>query len=121
MPFLRVQALELPIHLGCADDERAATQLIRIDLELSFSAAPAACRTDQLADSVDYGSLAEMLRATAAARPYRMLEHFAAIALGAVRERVDRSIGLAIVVTKYPPIEGLAGGVSFTIEDPADR
>jgi len=121
MPLLRVQALEVPIHLGCLEDERAATQLIRIDLEIAFPTPPEACRTDELADSVDYGELAEVLRVTAAARPYKMLEHFAATALGAVRERVDRSIGVAIVVTKYPAIEGLAGGVSFTIEDPAGR
>jgi dihydroneopterin aldolase len=121
MPFLRVQSLELPIHLGWPDDERKATQLIRIDLEITFSTPPEACRTDQLSDSVDYGSLAEVLRATAAARPYRLLEHFAATALEAVRARVDRSIGLALVVTKYPAIEGLAGGVSFTVEDRADR
>jgi dihydroneopterin aldolase len=121
MPFLRVQALEVPVHLGCLDDERAATQLIRIDVEISFPTAPEACRTDQLADSVNYDTIAAVLRATAADRPYRMLEHFAAVVLGAVRQRVDRSIGLAIVVTKYPAIEGLTGGVSFTIEDPADR
>ncbi len=119
MPTVHVRALELPIHLGWPDYERAATQLVRVDLEITFTEVPAACRTDELGDSVDYSKLAEVLRVVAAARPYRMLEHFTAVALKALRDKVDPAIGLRLVVTKFPTIDGLTGGVSFTLDDPA--
>jgi 7,8-dihydroneopterin aldolase/epimerase/oxygenase len=118
MPTIHLRRLELPIHLGWPDDERAATQVVWVDLEIRFTEAPAAVRTDELSDSLDYGLLAEALRSVAAARPYRLLEHFSAVALAAVRERVSPAIGLRLVVTKFPSIEGLAGGVSFTLDDP---
>ena len=119
IPILRLRRLELPIHLGWSDEERSASQIIEIDLDIGFPSPPRACVTDDLTDGVDYSHLVEVLRDLAARRSYALLEHFTQEAIGALRKAVAPSISLKLTVTKFPALEGLRGGASFTLEDPA--
>jgi dihydroneopterin aldolase len=121
MSFIRLDDLELSVHLGWPEAERRAVQLVRLRLDLEFPEPPLACRTDDLADSVDYAHLAEALRTFAASREFRLLEHFTHEALRVVRAEVPAAVRLVLRVTKFPAIEGLLGGASFTLEDPSDR
>jgi dihydroneopterin aldolase len=118
---IRLGELELPVHLGWPEAERRAVQLIRLRLDLVFAEPPAACLTDDLSDAVDYARLAEILRGVAAGRAFRLLEHFTHEALRAVRAEVPDAVRLVLRVTKFPAIEGLVGGASFTLEDPPRR
>jgi FolB domain-containing protein len=118
MSTLRLEDLELSVHLGWPEDERRALQTVRVRLELEFPEPPVACRTDDLADAVDYASVVAALRALAAERSFRLLEHLTHEALRVVRDLVPPRIGLVLRITKFPALDGLVGGAAFTLEDP---
>ena len=117
MPILRLHRLELPIHLGWSDEERRASQIVEIDLDIAFPDLPRSCITDDLADGIDYAQLVSLLRDLAARRPYALLEHFTHEAMSALRKAVPPSVSLTLRVTKFPALEGLRGGASFTLAD----
>jgi dihydroneopterin aldolase len=115
---LCVQGLELDVRLGCEPEERGRPQRVELDATLRFRVAPAGCRSDRLEDTVCYAELAGIARERAAAREYRLVEHLGHELYGAIRRRVPDSTRLTLVVRKVaPPIPGLRGGVSFTIEE----
>jgi len=63
-------------HHGVFDFERADGQDFVVDVELEFDTAPAAA-SDELADTVHYGELAEALAAVIAGEPVNLLETLA--------------------------------------------
>jgi dihydroneopterin aldolase len=65
------------------DDERAMPQLLELDVELEVDL-DAAARSDELADTVDYGPLIELCRSTLERGEFRLLEAVA----GALVDRV---------------------------------
>lgn len=74
---IRIRGLELRVHLGVPDAERAVEQVVEADVTLGlrrgFDAMP-----DDIAATVDYAVLVEEVRKMAAARPRRLLETLAA-------------------------------------------
>src|SRR5262249_26268662 len=81
--------LEIPVHLGVPERERAAAQVVAADVRLEVSGRFHEMR-DALENTVDYEGVARRLRALAAERPRRLLETLAAemaallLALGGV-------------------------------------
>ncbi|MDR0531610.1 MAG: dihydroneopterin aldolase [Oscillospiraceae bacterium] len=76
MERIMVRGLELFAYHGCNPEERRDGQMFLLDLELRFHAI-AACRSDDLADTVNY---AKALKAAAAAflnPPCNLIEHAA--------------------------------------------
>ena len=63
-------------RLGVFDWERAKPQRIWVDVELAIDAGKAASR-DDVRDAVDYAQLVVVIRQTAQAQPYRLLETLA--------------------------------------------
>ena len=114
--FLQLDRLELPVHLGWTDQERAALQTVVVGIGLAFPSPPRAGATDDLGDTIDYAALAERLRREAAERPYRLLEHLGAVLFRAAADSVGGRAAIRISVTKHPPVEGLHGGATFTID-----
>lgn len=95
---IRIDGLRLSVRVGVAPEERASPRelVARLALETDLSAAAA---SDDLADTVDWAALSAKLRATAAARPWRLVESLAAALADAalaepgvrrVRIRVDK-------------------------------
>jgi dihydroneopterin aldolase len=81
-------------HHGVSADEQALAQLIEVDLELETDL-EAAARSDDLADTVDYGPLVELTRAIVEERRSRLLESIA----GAVATEVLEAAPAASAVT----------------------
>ena len=79
---------------GVGDEERAAPQLIEVDIELEASI-DAAAASDDLAETIDYGPLIEIARAVIEGRSYRLLESIA----GALVTEVMRAAPGATAVT----------------------
>ena len=114
---LLLPRLDLPVHLGVTAEERAAAQTVRVAIELAFMNPPEATTTDRLADTVDYASLSARLRATAAGQPFHLIERLAAVLLAeAVAATSARPVTVRLTVTKFPPVDGLTGGASFTLD-----
>ena len=70
-------------HHGWSEEERLLPQLLEVDLVVEADLARAA-RTDDVADTIDYGPLVELCRATLEDRSFRLLEAMA----GAIAEQV---------------------------------
>ena len=78
-----LQGIRLEGRHGASNEERSMPQLFEVDLAVEADLAPAA-RSDDLADTVDYGPLVEICRDTLETGSYRLLERIA----GTIAERV---------------------------------
>jgi dihydroneopterin aldolase len=63
-------------RLGATEEERSLPQLVEVDLEVEADLA-AACESDALEDTVDYGPLVELTGRTVEGGSYRLLEGLA--------------------------------------------
>jgi 7,8-dihydroneopterin aldolase/epimerase/oxygenase len=73
---ISLAGLEAPCHCGVTDEERREAQTLLIDLRLT-PLLVTDYAADDLAGTVDYGAVARLVVATAAERPYRLLERLA--------------------------------------------
>lgn len=115
---LEVPAIRLEVRLGCEAAERAVPQAVEIELRIRFADLPAACWTDELADTVCYAELAALLREHCAHREFRLVERLALELSGVVRARLPDGARLTLSAVKLaPPVPELVRGVRFTIDD----
>lgn len=91
--------LRVQTRVGWTESERATPQLVLVDIDLTLDAATAGS-TDDLADTVDYSSLARRVADLVSGTPRRLLETVAAdVAADVLRHaRVD-----AATVTVHKP------------------
>ncbi len=115
---LDVPAIRLDVRLGCEAPERAVPQGVEVALRIRFADLPAACWTDELADTVCYAELAALLREHCAPREFKLVERLALELAGVVRARLPEGARLTLTVVKLaPPVPELVRGVRFTIDD----
>lgn len=115
---LRLERLRLAVRLGCEAPERSNPQAVEVSLYVRFPVEPAACRTDQLQDTLCTARLCAALRAAGETGERALLEHLAQRLHDAVRSLLPAAAQLDLHVTKLaPPIAGLRGGATFSIEE----
>jgi dihydroneopterin aldolase len=115
---LDVEAIRLSVHLGCEPGERRVAQEVEVKVGIRFAAVPAACWTDDLADTVCYAELAALAREHCAGREFRLIERLALELHDLFRSRLPRGARLSLTVDKLaPPVAELARGVRFTIAE----
>ena len=68
-----VRGLVVHAEIGLLPQEQGVTQPLQVDVEVDLDAE----LVTTLADSVDYGGVAEDVRALAATGPWRLVEHLA--------------------------------------------
>ena len=68
--------LETPCHVGVTDEERREPQMLLVDLRLT-PLLVSDYAVDDVAQTVDYGAQGRLAVATAAERPYHLLERLA--------------------------------------------
>jgi dihydroneopterin aldolase len=86
-------------HHGLSADEQAFAQLIEVDLELEADL-DAAARSDDLADTVDYGPLVELTRAIVEDRSFRLLEGIAGAVVSEVLAMAPAASAVTVRVRK---------------------
>lgn len=112
---LRLGALRARTRLGHEPAERAWPQEVLIDVEVALGAAPRACRTDRLQDTLCGDQLAAALVRLCEAGEHQLVEHLAQRLHEAVR-RLAPGAAVTLGLTKVaPPIAGLEGGMSVVI------
>lgn len=116
-PFtsLRIASIGVPVRLGWSAAERAEPQPVMVDLDLRFRSPPAACGSDALGDTVDYGRLVERVVALGSSGEYRLIEHLGTVLYRALAEELPGGVTLAVTVTKRPPLPAVDGGAAFRI------
>jgi dihydroneopterin aldolase len=114
---LCIHHLELYVHLGWQEAERAQAQGVALDIDIHFAAPPAACVSDRLDDTLCYSQLIQTIREYVANKQYQLLEHFGFDLYQLIKKHMPEGAELKIALTKHPHIEGLTGGVSFCYQD----
>jgi dihydroneopterin aldolase len=76
MDFIFIEELRLETLIGVYDWERHRRQTIQLDLEIGLRDVRAA-KSDDVADTVDYGKVAERLRQLAADSHFELIEAMA--------------------------------------------
>jgi dihydroneopterin aldolase len=93
-----IRGLELRVHIGVPDEERAAVQVITADLQITLRRGFDAMQ-DDIGRTVDYAAVADRVRTIAAERPRRLLEQLAAEIVAALL-RVELVDGVEVELRK---------------------
>lgn len=111
---LTVRGIECHGHHGVFEFERREGQIFVIDLTLGIDTAPAAA-SDDLHDTVDYGSLVAAVKAAVETDPVDLIETLAQRIAGVCLS--DARVGWARVTVHKPdaPIEATFADVALTI------
>lgn len=78
-----INGLRVKTRVGWTDEERATAQAVLVDLDIETEAARSGA-SDDLADTVDYGSVVSEVAAYVAARETKLLERLAEGVAGVV-------------------------------------
>ncbi len=114
---LRLNRLELQVHLGWPEKERVKPQPVILDLEIAGPALLKAGKSDKLDDTVCYDVLATAIKNHIQDNEYKLVEHLAWDLFEFVTKRLPKKMKIKLVITKpNAPVEGLLGGASFEIE-----
>jgi dihydroneopterin aldolase len=70
---ISLERLEAPCRVGVGDEERRVLQTVLVDVRFT-PLVTSDYAADDLSTTVDYGAVASVVVATAAERPYRLLE-----------------------------------------------
>lgn len=103
MSAIQLQGLSCRAKVGVPDWERRKRQTVTLDLTLSLDLKPAA-RSDDLKDSVDYGTVEKAVRAAVEKGEFRLLERLADAALDAALACDARIRGAAVRAAKRPAV-----------------
>ena len=87
---------------GALEEERLRPQPFEVDLDVWADLAPAAA-SDRLADTVDYGALAEAAHSVVTGRSHRLLEALAGEIARVLLAADDRIRGVSVTVRKLRP------------------
>ncbi|MDP9387674.1 MAG: dihydroneopterin aldolase [Actinomycetota bacterium] len=100
---------------GCLAEERARDQPFEVDLDVELDVG-AAARSDDVADTVDYGALAEAVAAVVGGEHAALLERLAArIADQVLADARVRSVTVTVRKLRPPvPVDLATAGVRLT-------
>jgi len=115
---LEFRGARLDVLLGCTAGERARPQPVDLDVAVRFAELPGACTSDRLAETVCYAELIDAARALCAGREFHLVERLAHELFVHLRALLPPGAELWLRATKlHPPVDGLAGGVAFSLGD----
>lgn len=114
---LQLIDLSFQLHLGVTPQERAQKQEVRISVELTFARLPDAIHSDQIQDTVCYGTLSELIRGKVENQAFATVERLAAVVGDQVDSFVAGRATWRLRVHKVtPPVPYLFGGVVVELE-----
>jgi dihydroneopterin aldolase len=111
---LQLHPFRVWFRLGCKESERAQVQPVDVSVDIEFEKAPEGCFTDELSQVVDYTDFIAIARDLAKVREFKLIEHLAYNLHSEFAKIVNGRAKLSVKVHKlHPPMDGMAGGVSF--------
>ena len=101
---IEVRGLRIVCHVGVGEAERSAAQPLELDLDLEVELGAAAA-SDDVADTVDYGSVTLAVAAAVQEREHNLLERVATVAADAALGVDPLVAAVEVAVRKLrPPI-----------------
>jgi dihydroneopterin aldolase len=95
---IRVTGIEVFAHHGVFPEERRDGQIFVIDVEVEYDMASAAL-SDDVADAIDYGALAQAIAEDAASEPVNLLETLC-LRLIRVGFRFEKAFAVRVTIHK---------------------
>ncbi|MDR3478201.1 MAG: dihydroneopterin aldolase [Gammaproteobacteria bacterium] len=114
---ITLSGLELPVHLGWPDTERADPQIVRLDVHFSFPEPPLGCTSDHLNDTQCYDALVSQIKVKIFSKPFRLIEHLGHEIYQTIKAALSPDIQVSIRVKKQTEIPHLTAGVTFYYGD----
>ncbi len=106
MPTLILSRIAFEGRHGATAVERRSTRLFEVDVEID-APIEASLGSDRLADTIDYGAVADIVVAIGGGEPHRLLESLAKRMLDVLSERFPRAVFRLELRKLNPP--GCAG------------
>jgi dihydroneopterin aldolase len=111
-----LQGIQFYAYHGVPAEERAVGHRYEVDMEVECDLAPAG-RSDDVADTIDYGHLAQRVLEIARERPFHLIEALAATLAERVLAENPRADRVRLRVRKLlPPIDGVIEFAGVEIE-----
>lgn len=102
-------------YTGAFPEENVLGQWFRVDLVLTLDLT-AAGRSDDLADTFDYGTAVKQVQQLLQQRPFKLVETVASEVAKAVLQTDDRLNQVTVKLTKLaPPVPHFAGNIAVEI------
>lgn len=111
---ISINRLRLEVVLGAYEEERCAPQTVFADIALEAEA-DAACQSDALAETVDYGALARRIVAATGGRVFQLVESLAATIAETCLAVDTRVAAASVAVEKPSALPGLAASASVKV------
>ena len=99
---IELRGLRLIGICGALPEERDRPQPLAFDIDVEADLAPAGS-SDDLADTIDYGALCDVVAQVVAAGRPQLLEHLAAVVAEALLRADDRVLVVEVAVAKLRP------------------
>ena len=121
---LSIRDFRLLVHLGNSPEERLNPQQVSVDITFTFDSGPIAAKSDDIADTICYSIVTELIQNFIATKSFNLIEHLAASIYTILyqyltEENECNNISIGVVVTKLSvPVLGMYGGASFSYYGP---
>ena len=113
---LTVDSLTCALHLGVPKEERVDRQPVLISWKITFSRPPQATASDDIRDTSDYSVVSKTLKRHIEDQEFQTIEYLAAYSFDHIANHLEVGTRLSVCIRKFPPVDGLQEGVSFTLE-----
>jgi dihydroneopterin aldolase len=113
MTTIGIHGLEIFASVGVSAAERETGHRLQFDLELELRESPAACQTDTIEGTVDYGAVIGRIGEILATRSWLTLEYIAETVAHALLREFESIQAIEITVSKpMPPVSAIVNRVS---------
>ena len=110
-----LEAIEFYGFHGASDEEQAIGHRYSVDVWMELDLKPA-CRSDRLAETVNYSEATRLILQTATEKRYRLLEALAEQLVVALMSRMPRLQGVRVRLRKvHPPMGAIAASAGVEI------
>ena len=112
---IQLDELEIQLHLGVSEEERAKIQSVWVSLTFEFFTLPESTSSDLISETVNYSSLSKLLKREFNGSNIKTIEYMGFRAFKLVSEDIDQVGRLTLSIRKFPSISGLKGGALFEL------
>ena len=112
---IQLDELEIQLHLGVSEEERAKIQSVWVSLTFEFFTLPESTSSDLISETVNYSSLSKLLKNEFNGSNIKTIEYMGFRAFNLVSQDIDQVGRLTLSIRKFPSISGLKGGALFEL------
>ena len=88
MDIIFIRDIRLDTLIGAYEFERRQPRTLRVDIEIG-RASIRACKTDELADTIDYSAVVQVVRETFSSHTFHLLEPLAELIVDLILEKFN--------------------------------